>query len=111
MSNFSQKVNPKPNLLYKRLEEALQQGNEVQVVSSCGRFFGIPSALDEDFLELVNLYIPSEEEAWEDEPYERTVWLIKISEIVAVAYPIQSLSKAQLESLINPSPTVFESED
>ncbi|MEL7036867.1 MAG: hypothetical protein AAFO04_14770 [Cyanobacteria bacterium J06592_8] len=111
MSNFSQKVNSKPNLLYQRLEEALQHGNEVQVVSSCGRFFGIPSALDEEFLELVNLYIPSDDENWEDEPYERTVWLIKISEIVAVAYPIQSLSKDQLESLINPNQTVFESED
>ena len=106
-----QNANSQSNLLYQRLEEALQQGSEVHVVSSSGKFFGIPISIDPDFLELVNLYIPEEVEDWDDEPYERTGWLIKLSEVVAVAYPVQSWSKDQFEELLTSKQTAFESED
>ena len=104
-------MNDQPNLLYQRLENALQQGSEVHVVSSCGKFVGIPISIDGEFLELVNLYIPTENDEWEDEPYERIVWLIKLSEITAVASVVQSWSKSQFEQLLNPKKTALESED
>jgi hypothetical protein len=89
----------KSNILYQRIEEALQQGTEVSIQLSRGGFFGIPIYLDKKYVELVNFYIPDEDD--EDEDYQRTVWLIKLSEIIAVAYPMEMWSKDRFEQLLN----------
>ncbi|MGL5080451.1 MAG: hypothetical protein ACRC8A_03090 [Microcoleaceae cyanobacterium] len=91
----------KSSLLYQRLEEALQHGSEVEVVVANGSFCGIPANLDEGFLELVNFYVPESRTSKRDQAYERTVWLIKISEIMAVAYSTESWSKYQFEQLLD----------
>ncbi|NJO44927.1 MAG: hypothetical protein HC835_04470 [Oscillatoriales cyanobacterium RM2_1_1] len=61
----------------------------------------MPVNLDEDFLELVNFYVPEGRSYKRDHSCERTVWLIKLSEIMAVAYSIESWSKDQLEQLLD----------
>lgn len=89
---------PVPNLLHQRLEEALQNGSEVRVRTHDTGFIGIPIHLDAEFVELVYLYVSDEED--EDDtinPYARTVWLIKLSEITAIAYPLKTWSKQDLE--------------
>lgn len=88
-----------PNLLHQRLVEALQNGNEIRIRTRETGFVGIPIHLDDEFVELVYLYV-SEPEIKDDSPYARTVWLIKLSEITAIAYPMQSWSKKDLESLL-----------
>ncbi|MDJ0615219.1 MAG: hypothetical protein QNJ63_00505 [Calothrix sp. MO_192.B10] len=89
----------KSNILYQRIEEALQQGKEVSIQVSHGGFFGIPVYLDSKYVEIVNFYIPDEDDKNED--YQRTVWLIKLSEIIAVAYPMEMWSKDRFEQLLN----------
>ncbi|MGF1493463.1 MAG: hypothetical protein ACFBSC_13610 [Microcoleaceae cyanobacterium] len=98
-------------LLYRRLEEALQHGNEVEVVVSNGSFYGVPVNLDHDSLEIVNFYVPENRTSRGSAFYERTVWLIRLSEIIAVAYSIESWSKHELERLLGATETVSESED
>ncbi|MBD1913791.1 MULTISPECIES: hypothetical protein [unclassified Leptolyngbya] len=89
-----------PNLLYQRLSESLQNGNEIRIRTRETGFVGIPIHLDEEFVEVVYLHV-SEADARDESPYARTVWLIKLSEITAVAYPMQSWSKKDLESLLH----------
>lgn len=83
-------------LLHQRLEEALQNGSEIQVRTRSTGFVGIPIHLDAEYVELVYLYVSDEEEAL-DAPYARTVWLIKVSEITAIAYPLKTWSRQDLE--------------
>lgn len=83
-------------LLHQRLEEALQNGSEIQVRTHSTGFVGIPIHLDAEYVELVYLYVSDEEEAL-DAPYARTVWLIKVSEITAIAYPLKTWSRQDLE--------------
>ena len=89
----------KSNILYQRIEEALEQGTEVSIQVSQGGFFGIPVYLDSKYVELVNFYIPNNDD--DDKDYQRTVWLIKLSEIIAVAYPMEMWSKERFEQLLN----------
>ena len=102
-----------PNLLYRRLEEALQQGREVWIRTVGGGFAGIPIYLDAEFVEIVSVYVPDEEELLEpildlveeldddEETYHRTVWLIRISEISAASYSTASWSRKSFEQLLN----------
>lgn len=87
-----------PNLLYQRLEDALQQGLELRLVTQGDRFSGVPIAMDEEFIEILYLHVAEAEDS-EDEPYARTVWVIRIAEILAVAYQ-QSWSRAKLAQLL-----------
>lgn len=103
-----------PNLLYRRLEEALQQGREVWIRTVGGGFAGIPIYLDAEFVEIVSVYVPDdddeellepliemEELSDEEEAYHRTVWLIRISEISAASYSTASWSRRSFEQLLN----------
>ncbi len=64
-------------------------------------FFGVPIYLDHDFVELVYLYVAKEDED-EAEPYTRTAWLIRLSEVVAVGYPLETWSNDRFEELLTP---------
>lgn len=64
-------------------------------------FFGVPVYLDHDFVELVYLYVADKEDQ-EDEPYARTAWLIRLADIVAVGYPLESWSNDRFEQMLKP---------
>jgi len=100
----------KQNILYKRLDEALQQGIEVWVKVSSTAFFGIPVHLDGEFVELLSLYLPEDTDDPEDDNYYRKVFLIKLSEIVALSYPSDLWSKERLEELLKQSEIASETE-
>ncbi len=87
------------NLLYQRLEDALQQGLELRLVTQGDRFCGVPIAMDEEFIEILYLHVADDDDASEEEPYARTVWVIRIAEILAVAYQ-QSWSREKLMRLL-----------
>ncbi|MBW4465591.1 MAG: hypothetical protein KME07_09145 [Pegethrix bostrychoides GSE-TBD4-15B] len=87
------------NLLYQRLEDALQQGLELRLVTQGDRFCGVPIALDEEFIEILYLHVSEDEDSPEEDPYARTVWVIRIAEILAVAYQ-QSWSRDKLAQLL-----------
>jgi len=89
----------RPNLLYQRLEDALQQGLELRLVTHSDRFSGVPISLDDEFIEILYLHVTENEDAPEEEPYARTVWIIRIAEILAVAYQ-QSWSRDKLAQLL-----------
>ncbi len=84
------------NLLHNRLREALQSGSEVRVRLSNSSFYGVPINLDEQFIEIMSLQIDKSDK---DSSYEKAVWLVKLSEIVAFSYPLESWSKNRLEDL------------
>jgi hypothetical protein len=83
-------------LLYRRLEEAMQSGSEVRIRLANSSFVGTPIQLDHDFVELLNLFVDNDDDS---SLCERSVWMIKLTEIVAFSYPIESWSKSRLESL------------
>jgi hypothetical protein len=100
-----------PSILYQRLEEAWQQGRELRVKVSHGSFFsGIPVHLDSEFVELLSLHVSEEEDNLEEEAFYRTVWLIKLAEIVALSYPTELWSKERFNELINQSEIASEPE-
>ncbi len=90
------------DLLFHRLQEALQQGTEVRIRLANSSFYGVPVHLDGEFVEILSLYV---DESDTNSLCERAVWLIKLSEIVAFSYPIDSWSKERLEALLKPSDT------
>jgi hypothetical protein len=88
---------PCSNLLYSRLHDALQSGSEVRVrLSSCS-FYGVPINLDEQFIEIMSLQVDKTDQT---AFCEKAVWLVKLSEIVAFSYPLESWSKERLEDLL-----------
>ncbi|MBF2000778.1 MAG: hypothetical protein IGS50_05515 [Synechococcales cyanobacterium C42_A2020_086] len=91
----------KSNLMYQRLQAALHQGLEVRVVTADCRFTGIPTYLDSEFVEILYLHTPDTGEDVDDdeEPYLRSAWLIRLSEVTAVGYTA-SWSKQKLNTLI-----------
>jgi hypothetical protein len=90
-----------PNLLHSRLEEALQHGSNVWLETNSDSFSGVPIHLDKEFVELLALSIPDDEDSEHcSTPYKRTTWLIRLSSIEAVAYPTESWSKDRLETLL-----------
>ncbi len=87
------------NLLYQRLQLALDSGEKVRIKASDRYYYGIPINLNDEFIELLVLLTP-EDKAQADEFYEQVTWLIRLSSIVAIAYPAQCWSKDKLESLL-----------
>jgi len=85
-------------MLLQRLQEAHSNGTEVRIRLANSSFHGVPVHLDSEFVELLCLYV---DESDEDSMCERAMWLIKLSEIVAFSYPIDSWSKERLEALLN----------
>lgn len=85
-------------MLLQRLQEAHQQGSEVRIRLANSSFHGVPIHLDSEFVEILCLYV---DESDESSMCERAMWLIKLSEIVAFSYPIDSWSKERLEALLN----------
>jgi transcriptional regulator with GAF, ATPase, and Fis domain len=95
----SRRVQKPTNLLYWRLEEALQQGSKVWIETNNDSYAGIPLHLDSEFIEILALSV-SEDEEFDEMMYKRTTWLIRLSSIEAVAYPTEQWSKDRLETLL-----------
>ena len=91
--------------LYHRLEEALNSGSEVWFRMPGTRLVGIPIYLDADYVEVVDVDVAEgfEDEDLPDEPYQRTVWLVKLEEISAISYATDRWSKDRFERLLEQS--------
>ncbi|MGB7083919.1 MAG: hypothetical protein WBD47_00080 [Phormidesmis sp.] len=94
-----------PSRLYHRLEEALHSGSEVWFRMPGTRLVGIPIFLDADYVEVVDVDVAEgfEDEELPDEPYQRTVWLIRLEEISAISYATDRWSKERFERLLEQS--------
>lgn len=95
MSSKSARIS---DMLLQRLQEAQQHGTEVRIRLANSSFHGVPIHIDAEFVELLCLYV---DESDESAMCERAMWLIKLSEIVAFSYPIDSWSKERLEALLD----------
>lgn len=89
--------------LYKRLEEALHTGSEVWFRMPGTRLVGIPIYLDVDYVEVVDVDVAEgyEDDELPDDPYQRTVWLIRLAEISAISYATDRWSKDRFERLLD----------
>jgi hypothetical protein len=90
------------NRMYQRLEEALHTGSEVWFRMPGTRLAGVPIFLDNDYVEVVDMDVAEgydEMEPYED-PYQRTVWLIRLDEISAISYATDRWSKDRFERLL-----------
>jgi hypothetical protein len=67
------------------------------------RLVGIPIHLDAEYVEVVDVDIAEgyEEEEFADDPYQRTVWLIRLAEISAISYATDRWSKDRFERLLS----------
>ena len=94
-----------PSRLYHRLEEALHCGSEVWFRMPGTRLVGIPIFLDTDYVEVVDVDVAEgfEDDDLPDEPYQRTVWLIRLEEISAISYATDRWSKERFERLLEES--------
>ncbi len=94
-----------PSRLYHRLEEALNSGSEVWFRMPGTRLVGIPIFLDTDYVEVVDVDVAEgfEDEELPDDPYQRTVWLIRLEEISAISYATDRWSKERFERLLEQS--------
>ena len=95
----------KSSRLYHRLEEALNSGSEVWFRMPGTRLVGIPIYLDADYVEVVDVDVAEgfEDEDLPDEPYQRTVWLVRLEEISAISYATDRWSKDRFERLLERS--------
>ena len=91
--------------LYHRLEEALHAGSEVWFRMPGPRLVCIPIFLDAEYEEVVDGDVAEgfEDEDLPDEPYQRTVWLIRLEEISAISYATDRWSKERFERLLEQS--------
>ena len=91
--------------LYHRLEEALHCGSEVWFRMPGTRLVGIPIFLDAEYVEVVDVDVAEgfEDDDLPDEPYQRTVWLIRLEEISAISYATDRWSKERFERLLEQS--------
>ncbi|MGB3765074.1 MAG: hypothetical protein WA947_00820 [Phormidesmis sp.] len=91
--------------LYHRLEEALNSGSEVWFRMPGTRLVGIPIYLDAEYVEVVDVDVAEgfEDEDLPDEPYQRTVWLVRLEEISAISYATDRWSKDRFERLLEQS--------
>lgn len=96
---------PRQTRLYKRLEEALHTGSEVWFRMPGTRLVGIPIYLDGDYVEVVDVDVAEgyEDDELPDDPYQRTVWLIRLAEISAISYATDRWSKDRFERLLDQS--------
>ena len=99
--------------LYHRLEEALHSGSEVWFRMPGTRLVGIPIFLDADYVEVVDVDVAEgfEDEELPDDPYQRTVWLIRLEEISAISYATDRWSKERFERLLEKSHHRIEGQD
>ncbi|MBE9069386.1 hypothetical protein IQ260_22330 [Leptolyngbya cf. ectocarpi LEGE 11479] len=90
--------------LHQRLDEAMQEGTEVQVRLPWGGLSGVPVYLDDTCVEIVyvHVYEPEDDDELDDEVSRRTVWLVRLEEISAVSFVSESWSKERLEKLFVP---------
>ena len=90
--------------LHQRLDEAMQDGTEVQVRLPWGGLSGVPVYLDDTCVEIVYVHVhePDEDDELDDEVSRRTVWLVRLEEISAVSFVSESWSKERLEKLFRP---------
>lgn len=97
--------------LYQRLDDALQAGTEVNLRLTWGSLRGIPIYLDPTCVEIVfvHVYMDDDDEADEEVSW-RTVWLVRLEEINAIAYLTESWSKERLEQLLLQSDGTSESD-
>ncbi|MEO0456674.1 MAG: hypothetical protein AAF152_08830 [Cyanobacteria bacterium P01_A01_bin.114] len=103
----------RPSRLYQRLEEALHTGTEVWFRMPGTRLVGIPIHLDAEYVEVVDVDVAEgfEDEDITDEPYQRTVWLIRLAEISAISYATDRWSKERFERLLHQSQSEQSSAD
>lgn len=87
------------SLLYRRLEDALQRGSQVWIETNNDSFAGIPIHLDSEFVEILALSAPDDEEP-DDNVYKRTTWLIRLPSIDAIACPTEHWSRERFENLL-----------
>jgi hypothetical protein len=99
----------KTSLLCQRLQEALDLGNKVWIKTNNSSFGGIPINLSGEFAEILVIVPPSEHRENNDS-YGQVTWLIRLSDIIAVAYPTEYWSKDRFESLLKPDAVTSESE-
>ncbi|MBE9079927.1 hypothetical protein IQ241_21990 [Romeria aff. gracilis LEGE 07310] len=94
-----------PSRLYQRLEEALHSGSEVWFRMPGTRLVGIPIFLDAEYVEVVDVDVSEgfEDDDLPDDPYQRTVWLIRLGEITAISYATDRWSKERFERLLEES--------
>lgn len=91
--------------LYHRLDEALHSGSEVWFRMPGTRLVGIPIYLDAEYVEVVDVDVAEgfEDEELPEDPYQRTVWLIRLEEISAISYATDRWSKDRFERLLEKS--------
>jgi len=82
----------KSSLLCQRLQEALDRGSKVWIKTNNSSFGGIP----------INLFGEN------IDAYGQVTWLIRLSDIIALAYPTEYWSKDRLESLLPPDAVTSE---
>lgn len=97
-------------LLSQRLQEALDRGSKVWIKTNNSSFGGIPINLARDFAELL-VIVPPSEHGENNDSYGQVTWLIRLSDIIAVAYPTEYWSKDRLESLLKPDVVTSEMGD
>ncbi|WP_088893663.1 hypothetical protein [Leptolyngbya ohadii] len=102
--------NPPSNRLYHRLNEALQNGSKIWIEVQGDRYAGRPIYLDSEFVEVLCLYAPDKNEA-ASEPCLSTTWLIRLSQIIAVAYPSEQWSADRFTRLLQAQSPAPERED
>lgn len=89
--------------LYQRLNDALQAGTEVNLRLTWGNLRGIPIYLDPTCVEIVFVHVCVDDDDGADEEVSwRTVWLVRLAEVTAIAYLTESWSKERLEQLLPP---------
>jgi hypothetical protein len=96
--NKATKQAKKIDLLYQRLEEALQGGSKIHLETVNDSYTGTPVHLDHKFVEIVIFSSSRDDDG--DECHKRTAWLIRLSHISAIAYPTEAWSKERLEDLM-----------
>jgi hypothetical protein len=89
----------KSSLLYQRLQAALKVGDTVQIETDGTSYYGIPIKLSREFVEIMVLMPPCEFDE-EDDTYKRTIWLIQLAKISAIAYPTEYWSTERLDNLL-----------
>jgi|GEM_PF-1243497 len=107
---IKQTMGQPPNLLYRRLEDALQQGRKVWLETNNDSFSGIPIHLDREFVELLSLAGPDEDES-DDSSYKSTTWLLRLARIEAIAYPTEHWPAERFDNLLAEDGTISEPEE
>ncbi|MGB8688489.1 MAG: hypothetical protein WCD53_14275 [Microcoleus sp.] len=97
-------------MLFQRLQEALDRGSKVWMKTNNSSFGGIPINLSREFAEILVIVSPSEQ-GENNDSYGQVTWLIRLSDIIAVAYPTEYWSKDRLESLLKPDALTCEMGD